>query len=49
MNATEIFKNIGDTLEARKEASPASSYVASLLHKGEDAILKKVAEEAAEC
>ena len=48
MNATEIFKNIGDTLEARKEASPASSYVASLLHKGDDAILKKVAEEAAE-
>ena len=45
---TDVLKALGDTLEARREASPASSYVASLFHKGEDAILKKVAEEAAE-
>ncbi|HJU50674.1 MAG TPA: phosphoribosyl-ATP diphosphatase [Pseudogulbenkiania sp.] len=44
----DVLKTIGDTLEARREASPQSSYVASLFHKGEDAILKKVAEEAAE-
>ncbi|WP_293763766.1 phosphoribosyl-ATP diphosphatase [uncultured Aquitalea sp.] len=44
----DALKNIADTLDARREASPQSSYVASLFHKGEDAILKKVAEEAAE-
>ncbi|AVG14891.1 MULTISPECIES: phosphoribosyl-ATP diphosphatase [Chromobacteriaceae] len=44
----DVLKNIADTLEARREAAPQSSYVASLFHKGEDAILKKVAEEAAE-
>ncbi len=48
MIAADVLQHIGDTLEARKEASPSSSYVASLFHKGEDAILKKVAEEAAE-
>ncbi|KMJ52262.1 MULTISPECIES: phosphoribosyl-ATP diphosphatase [Vogesella] len=48
MIAADVLQHIGDTLEARKESSPSSSYVASLFHKGEDAILKKVAEEAAE-
>ncbi|MCW3480177.1 phosphoribosyl-ATP diphosphatase [Neisseriaceae bacterium JH1-16] len=48
MVSAEILATIADTLEARREASPQSSYVASLFHKGEDAILKKVAEEAAE-
>lgn len=45
---SDVLKTVADTLEARREASPQSSYVASLFHKGEDAILKKVAEEAAE-
>ena len=44
----EVLYSIADTLEARKSAAPSSSYVASLFNKGEDAILKKVAEEAAE-
>lgn len=35
-------------LEERKNANASSSYVASLNAKGLDAILKKVAEEAAE-
>jgi phosphoribosyl-ATP pyrophosphohydrolase len=35
-------------LESRKEAAPDSSYVAGLYHKGLDAILKKVGEEATE-
>ena len=39
---------MADTLEARKQADPQSSYVAKLYQKGLDAILKKVAEEAAE-
>jgi phosphoribosyl-ATP pyrophosphohydrolase/phosphoribosyl-AMP cyclohydrolase len=36
------------TLLERKEADPKTSYVASLYHKGENAILKKVVEEAGE-
>ena len=39
---------LDDAGEARKSADPKSSYVSELLHKGEDAVLKKVAEEAAE-
>jgi phosphoribosyl-ATP pyrophosphohydrolase len=35
-------------LAARKQADPSSSYVAGLFAKGEDAILKKLAEESAE-
>lgn len=44
----DFLSSLADTLEARRSASPDSSYVAKLFHKGEDAILKKVAEEAAE-
>ena len=44
----DILKNLTETLEARKQASPESSYVAKLFSKGEDAILKKVGEEATE-
>jgi len=43
-----ILQRLSATLEARKGADPASSYVAGLFAKGNDAILKKVAEEAAE-
>ena len=35
-------------LQDRRTADPGASYVASLYHKGPDAILKKVGEEAAE-
>ncbi len=45
---SEILTEIQDTLEARKTASPDTSYTAQLLHKGEDKILKKVIEEAGE-
>ncbi|MBV8045788.1 MAG: phosphoribosyl-ATP diphosphatase [Paludibacterium sp.] len=48
MTHADVLKTIADTLEARREASPQTSYVASLFQKGEDAILKKVAEESAE-
>ena len=44
----KVLQRLGDTLAARKGADPASSYVAGLLTKGEDAILRKVAEESAE-
>ncbi len=44
----DILDRLAATLEARKQADPQSSYVAKLYAKGLDAILKKVAEEAAE-
>ena len=44
----EILQRLTETLEARKLASPESSYVAKLFSKGEDAILKKIGEEATE-
>ncbi len=43
-----ILRRLGETLAARKNADPSSSYVAGLMAKGEDAILRKVAEESAE-
>lgn len=46
--SAEMLERLADTLEARKGADPATSYVARLYAKGLDAILKKVAEEAAE-
>ena len=48
MTDAEILKRLGDVLAARKLADPSSSYVAGLFAKGEDAILKKLAEESAE-
>jgi len=47
MDAT-ILRRLSETIAARRQAEPASSYVASLFGKGHDAILRKVAEESAE-
>ncbi len=44
----EILRRLTETIESRKTASPESSYVAKLFSKGEDAILKKIGEEATE-
>jgi phosphoribosyl-ATP pyrophosphohydrolase len=44
----DILQRLTATLEARKSAAPESSYVAKLFSKGDDAILKKVIEEAGE-
>ncbi len=46
--SNDILQRLTETLEARKQASPESSYVARLFSKGEDAILKKIGEEATE-
>ncbi len=43
-----ILDELYQVILSRKEASPDSSYTASLLHKGVDKILKKVGEEATE-
>jgi phosphoribosyl-ATP pyrophosphohydrolase len=48
MSDADILQRLGETIAARRRADPASSYVASLFARGEDAILKKLAEEAAE-
>src|SRR3990167_6587290 len=44
----DILQRLTETLEARKQASSEGSYVAKLFSKGEDAILKKICEEATE-
>jgi phosphoribosyl-ATP pyrophosphohydrolase len=44
----ETLERIAATIEERKRADPASSYVARLLAQGEDAVLKKIGEEATE-
>ncbi len=46
--SNDILQRLTEILEARKAAAPDSSYVAKLYHKGDDAILKKVIEEAGE-
>lgn len=48
MSDGEILRRLAETIAARGRADASSSYVASLFAKGEDAILRKVAEEAAE-
>ena len=45
---SDILSRLADTLESRKQADPASSYVAKLYAKGLDTILKKIGEEATE-
>ena len=48
MTMQNVFEQLTATIESRKLASPDSSYVAKLFHKGVDSILKKVGEEATE-
>lgn len=43
-----ILTQIQNVIDSRKGGDPDASYVAQLLHKGEDKILKKVIEEAGE-
>jgi phosphoribosyl-ATP pyrophosphohydrolase len=43
-----ILMRLAATIESRKGVDPASSYVAALFAKGDDAILKKIGEEATE-
>lgn len=48
MIADTILTEIQNVIDSRKGQNPETSYVAQLLHKGEDKILKKVIEEAGE-
>lgn len=48
MTDENLLHRLGRVIADRKQGDPSASYVASLFAKGQDAILKKVAEEAAE-
>ncbi len=44
----DTLKRLADVIETRKGGDPESSYVARLLAKAPDAVLKKIGEEATE-
>ena len=44
----DIYDTLYHMIQERKHADPKSSYVASLLHKGDNSFLKKIVEEASE-
>jgi len=51
MNSNETLERLARIIETRKPVQggdPSTSYVARLLHKGPDAFLKKIGEEATE-
>jgi len=51
MTAPDPLARLAEVIESRKPANggnPEASYVARLLHKGPDAFLKKIGEEATE-
>ena len=51
MNSVDALARLAAVIEGRKPANggdPDTSYVARLLHKGPDAFLKKIGEEATE-
>ena len=51
LSNTDALQRLAEVLESRKPANggdPETSYVARLLHKGPDAFLKKIGEEATE-
>jgi len=43
-----MFEQVYEVIKERKQSSAEKSYVASLMTKGTDAILKKIGEESAE-
>ena len=45
---SDILERLAEVVESRKGADSGNSYVARLLAQGEDAILKKIDEEATE-
>jgi phosphoribosyl-ATP pyrophosphohydrolase len=48
MSGNDTLARLAAVIEQRKGGDPERSYVARLFHKGEDAILKKIGEEATE-
>ena len=48
MSGNDTLARLAGVIEQRKSGDPDKSYVARLFHKGPDAILKKIGEEATE-
>ena len=51
LNSNDTLERLASIIESRKPSQggdPSTSYVARLLHKGPDAVLKKIGEEATE-
>lgn len=44
----DVLQRLAEVIESRKGGDPDKSYVARLFHKGTDAVLKKIGEEACE-
>ena len=47
-DSNDILARLAEVIEQRKSGDPDKSYVARLFRKGNDAILKKIGEEATE-
>jgi phosphoribosyl-ATP pyrophosphohydrolase len=47
-SSNDTLARLAQVIEQRKSGDPDKSYVARLFHKGTDAILKKIGEEATE-
>jgi phosphoribosyl-ATP pyrophosphohydrolase len=47
-STSDVLARLAAVIDARRGADPSTSYVAKLLAKGEDAVLKKIGEEATE-
>lgn len=47
-NSNDTLARLAEVIEARRAGDPAKSYVARLFGRGDDAILKKIGEEATE-
>jgi phosphoribosyl-ATP pyrophosphohydrolase len=48
MSSNDTLARLAEVIESRKAGDPDKSYVARLFQKGNDAILKKIGEEATE-
>ena len=48
MSTDDSLERLADVIDSRRGGDPDKSYVARLFHKGLDAMLKKVGEEATE-
>ena len=48
MNSQDALAALAQVLQSRRAGDPETSYVARLMHKGPDAFLKKIGEEATE-
>ena len=45
---SDVLSRLAATIAARRSADPATSYVATLFAKGDEAMIKKIGEEATE-